>query len=180
MKLLATIKAQDVEADDPHFDYESFKPRTAVRAIVFDGDKVALIYVREHGYYMLPGGGIDNNGLQAGLAREVVEELGCKVIITGEIGSAEVYMDRWQKKQTDYCYTARKVGDPQDRKLTDFETGEGHEIVWAPDLFEAINAVKEATPASRDGKLVRARDLLFLEAAAAKHRLALHAGQLEK
>ena len=61
MKLLATFKAKDVDLDAPDFDYASFKPRSAIRAIVFDGDEVALIYVKEHGYYMLPGGGLENN-----------------------------------------------------------------------------------------------------------------------
>jgi 8-oxo-dGTP pyrophosphatase MutT (NUDIX family) len=101
MKLLATIKPEDVDADVPSFDYGTFTPRTAARAIVFDGEKVALIHIIEHGYYMLPGGGTDGDDLQTGLAREILEELGCEVEITGEVGSTEVYIDRWRQKQTD-------------------------------------------------------------------------------
>jgi len=163
MKLLATFKPQDVEPDAPQYDYQSFRPRTAARAVVFDRDKVALIYISEHDYYMLPGGGIGDDDIEVGLAREIREELGCEVEVTGEIGSIEVYFDRWQQKQTDYCYTARKVGDGKDVSPTYFEVEEGHEVVWAANLQEAIRLVKNASPVNRDGKLVRARDLVFLE-----------------
>ncbi len=165
MKLLATIKPEDVDADSPSFEHESFKPRMAARAVVLDGEKVALIHIAEHDYYMLPGGGIEGDNLLMGLAREILEELGCEIEITGEVGCAEVYFDRWQQKQTDYCYTARKVGEGQAVKPTDFEVEEGHKVVWAPNLKEAIQLVGKALPQNRDGKLVRARDLIFLESA---------------
>lgn len=171
MKLLATFKAKDVEPNAPHFDYDSFKPRKATRAIVFDGDKVALIHVKEHSYYMLPGGGIDEGeDVAAGLRREITEELGCKVEMTGEVGSIEVYFDRWSKKQTDSCYTAKKVGLTTSTAPTGFEQQEGHNVIWAESLPDAIHLVEKATPLNRDGKLVRARDLLFLNQAASNSR----------
>lgn len=166
MQLLATLKAQNVESDAPHFDYASFKPRAAVRAIVFDEDKVALIHVKEHDYYMLPGGGIESQDPTTELQREILEELGCEIEVTGEIGSIEVYFDRWSKKQTDFCYTAKKVRHIADATPTDFEVEEGHSIVWAQNLDAAMQLIDSATPANRDGKLVRARDLLFLKHAA--------------
>ena len=164
MKLLATFKAKDVDSDTPEFDYASFKPRSAARTIVFDENKVALIYIREHGYYMLPGGGLeDDEDAHTGLTREIAEELGCKIIITGEVGSIEVYFDRWSKKQTDYCYTSNKVGEASDKSLTDFEIEEDHNVVWAEDIQTAIKFVADARPKNLDGKLVQARDLLFLK-----------------
>jgi 8-oxo-dGTP pyrophosphatase MutT (NUDIX family) len=165
MKLLATLRAEDVEPDAPTFDYTSFKPRTAVRAIVLDEDKIALIHVKEHDYYMLPGGGIENEDIATELHREILEELGCEIEVTGEVGSIEVYFDRWSKKQTDFCYTAKKVRLVADATPTDFEVEEGHNVVWAESLDEALRLVEKAAPANRDGKLVRARDLLFLKRA---------------
>lgn len=167
MKLLATIKAENVESDAPTFDYDSFKPRTAARAIVFDEDKVALIHVKEHDYYMLPGGGVENENITAELYREIIEELGCEIEITGEIGSIEVYFDRWAKKQTDFCYMAKKVRLITDTTPTDFEVEEGHSVVWAQSVDEAMRLIEGASPINRDGKLVRARDLLFLKHATA-------------
>ena len=167
MKLLATLKAEDVESDTPPFDYASFKPRTAVRAIVFDEDKVALIHVKEHGYYMLPGGGIESEEIVTELQREIIEELGCEIEITDEIGSIEVYFDRLSKRQTDFCYTAKKVRLIANTTPTDFEVEEGHDVVWTENLREALRLAETAAPANRDGKLVRARDLLFLKYATA-------------
>lgn len=172
MRLLVSLKASDVEPDAPAFDYDSFRPRIAVRAILFDGEKVALIKVGVHDYYMLPGGGIDareagrDSGPEepkTGLARELMEEIGCTIEIIEEVGSAEVFFDRWLKKQTDYCYVARVVNTTKETARTDFENQEGHEIVWAENLDEAIGLIEQAKPANRDGKLVRARDLLFLK-----------------
>lgn len=119
MKLLATLKAEDVEPNAPHFDYDSFIPRRAARAIVFDGDKVALIHVKEHDYYMLPGGGLeDDENPQDGLIREVTEELGCIVEIIDEVGSVEVYFNRWSRIQTDYCYITKRVNETKKTRPT--------------------------------------------------------------
>lgn len=165
MQLLATLKAEDVEDNPPTFDYESFKPRLAARAIVFDGDKVALIRIGKHDYYMLPGGGIDDEDIAAGLARELLEELGCTITITGEIGQIITYVDRWLAKQTDFCYTAQKIGETSHPARTEFEAAERHEVVWAESLAAALQLVEAAHPQNRDGKLVGARDALFLRTA---------------
>jgi 8-oxo-dGTP pyrophosphatase MutT (NUDIX family) len=161
--MLATLKPADVDPNASQFDYDSFKSRIAARTIVFDDNKVALIYIRKHNYYMLPGGGIDDNDIAAGLSREIMEELGCKVEIMNEIGTIEIYFDRWKQKQTDHCYIARKISDDKDISRTDFEIEEGHDVIWVPSLGEAIKLVKDASPENRDGKLVRSRDLRFLE-----------------
>jgi 8-oxo-dGTP pyrophosphatase MutT (NUDIX family) len=168
MNLLASIRPEDVDPQAPKSDYSNFKPRPAGRAIVFDGGKVCLIHVSAHDYYMLPGGGIENENIPAALAREIMEEAGCEATIEQEVGIIEVFFDRWQQKQTDYCYVARKVGDDQDTSATDFEKSEGHAVIWAEDLAEAIKLVEEADPKERDGKMVKARDLLFLKALASK------------
>jgi 8-oxo-dGTP diphosphatase len=165
MKLLASLTAKDVEDDAPEFDYANFAPRSAVRAVVRDGDKICLIHVSEHNYYMLPGGGIDDGeDMQTALAREIMEEIGCTATVVGEVGSIEVYNDRWRKKQTDFCYVMNKDETAGGTAITDFEASEGHKVIWALSLNEAIRLVKDAAPINRDGKLVRARDLLFLQA----------------
>jgi 8-oxo-dGTP diphosphatase len=164
MKLLAIIRPEDVDPDAPEFDYASFVPRIAGRAIIFDGSKVALIHINEHDYYMLPGGGVDSSeDIGNALKREILEEIGCDIEVDDKVGSAEVYFDRWKQKQTDCCYVAKKVGTDAASAFTNFEQSEGFEVIWAKNLAEAIQLVKSAAPKNRDGKLVRARDLLFLE-----------------
>lgn len=163
MKLLASIRPEDVDTSVAPVDYSVFKTRPAGRAIVFDDKKVALIKVSKHEYYMLPGGGLESDDIQSGIAREILEELGAEAPLDKEIGIIEVFFDRWQQKQVDYCYTARLVHANSEKALTDFEVEEGHEIFWAANIDEAIKLVETADPAQTDGKLVRARDLRFLQ-----------------
>lgn len=165
MKLLATLKPEDVESTVPKFDYNTFTPRAAGRAIVFDQERVALIHVTKHDYYMLPGGGIENENIHAGLIREICEELGCEITITAEVGKIEVYFDRWKKKQTDFCFIANKLNSMSISTPTEFEINEGHEIIWIDTISKAIELIEKSQPLHRDGKLVRARDLLFLKSA---------------
>lgn len=163
MKPLASIHPEDVDSAVPAIDYSAFETRPAGRAIVFDDGKVALIKVSKHNYYMLPGGGLDDDDVQAGVAREILEELGAEAKLDKEIGTIEVFFDRWQQKQVDYCFTAHLIHADAEKALTDFEVEEEHEIVWASNIDEAIKLVETAIPEQTDGKLVRARDLKFLQ-----------------
>lgn len=110
MKLLASIRPEDVDSESPQFDYATFKPRPAGRAVIFDDDKVCLIHVGTHDYYMLPGGGIEDEDMPSALAREIMEEVGCEVTIDQEVGSVELYFDRWQQKQQELKLVVRSSG----------------------------------------------------------------------
>lgn len=65
-------------------DYNEFWPyskRCAVRAVIFRGDRLAMVYSERDDYYKFPGGGIEENeDHRATLAREVREEVGLSVI----------------------------------------------------------------------------------------------------
>ena len=169
MKLLVSLKAKDVDKLASNLDYDSFKTRDAVRAIVLNYEnKIALIHVSKHDYYMLPGGGVEEGeDFRKGLKRELAEELGTAIKIIDEVGSSEVYFDRWSKKQVDYCYIARVIEGGSNKNLTNFEIEEGHNAMWVDGVQSAIKLVSEANPINTEGKLVRERDLVFLEAALA-------------
>jgi 8-oxo-dGTP pyrophosphatase MutT (NUDIX family) len=163
MTLLASIHPEDVDAQAPQSNYATFTVRPAGRAILFDGDKVCLIHVSAQSYYMLPGGGIEDEDVPAGLAREIMEEVGCEVTVENEVGRIDVFFDRWHQKQVDFCYTARKAGNNQATSATDFEKSEGHKVIWAASIQDAIQMVDNTHPQELDGKMVKARDLLFLK-----------------
>jgi len=164
MKLLKTIYPHEVDPMSPDYNYASFVPRLAVRAVVFDGGKIALVHVKNDGYYMLPGGGIDNDEeAAAALAREVCEELGFEVDVDEEVGMIITYIDRWHNKQIDRCYTARLVGTGGQREMTDFEVQAGFDLVWAADIKAAVMLMRQVTPTGRDGLLIQERDTTFLE-----------------
>lgn len=144
MELLVTIKSIDVNTQAKSLNYATFIPRKAARVVLFDDNKVALIYVSAHEYYMLPGGGIDNDNFETGLRREVQEEVGCEIEVVDELGRTDLYFDRWTTLQTDYCYMAKVLSSGLNLAKTDFEEAEGHKIVWADNIDQAIELVKKS------------------------------------
>jgi 8-oxo-dGTP diphosphatase len=169
MHLLRTIAPTDIDPEEPTGDPSAYKPRSAARAVVFDDNqRVALMHVSKHGYYKLPGGGLEPGEEPAGaLERELLEELGCESRVTREVGTIVTYfLERWHEVQTDTCYIAMKAGDGTAVSLTDFEIEEGQEAVWVATIEEAIRLVGDARPEAMDGKLIQQRDVTFLKEAA--------------
>jgi 8-oxo-dGTP pyrophosphatase MutT (NUDIX family) len=141
-----------------------YKPRTAARAIIFDGDKIALLNVTKHNFYKLPGGGVDDGEIiEDALTREILEEVGCTVDVIKEIGEILEHRSQWGLVQTSHCYLAdiMKKGKPS---FTEKEISEGFELVWVS-LDEAIKLVGNSKPDSYHGNFVIARDLEFLRRA---------------
>jgi 8-oxo-dGTP diphosphatase len=147
-------------------DGSNFNYREAARAVVLDGMRVALLKVNKHHYFKLPGGGIeDGEDASTGLARETLEEIGCRIKVTSEVGQIVEYRDQWQLRQVSYCYVANKVGDAIPPHFTGEELADGFEIVWAPDIHAAIRLVNETKSDGYEAPFIRRRDALFLEAA---------------
>ena len=75
MKRLFEIDLKDYKETDTVFR------RPSARAIIFMGDKIALVYSGKEKYYKFPGGGIhEDEDKKEALIREVREEVGLVVI----------------------------------------------------------------------------------------------------
>jgi 8-oxo-dGTP diphosphatase len=70
-----------------------YRPRQAVYGIIFDNTKEELVTVQTpDGYYWLPGGGIEGKeNHHTCLRRELLEETGYEIEITGFVGRAKQY-----------------------------------------------------------------------------------------
>ncbi len=167
MKLLATLRDEDIIIGSPKIRTDNFSPRVAARAIVFDGRAaVALLHATKHSYHKLPGGGVEpGEDLASALAREIKEEIGCAAEVTGEVGQIDEYRGEWKLFQQSYCYLGRVVGPKGSPDFTQEELGDGFEIVWVASLEAAISLLEADRPANYDGKFIHARDLLLLRAA---------------
>lgn len=169
MQTILTLREQDINPDVPEVERGAFTHRVAVRAVVMDGDgQVALMHASKRGYYKLPGGGVDaGEELMAALARELMEELGCKAGVTGELGQVIEYRDYWQMKQTSHCYAARLVGDIGQPDLTPEEQQQGFEVTWHKNIEAAIKVMTTQTPTDEDMdiKFMQRRDIAILAAA---------------
>ena len=70
----------------------SLKKRVGARAVIFNGNKVYLMFRRRNGkeYYVLPGGGVENNEtLEETVKRELKEEFSVDIKVIGYLGINE-------------------------------------------------------------------------------------------
>jgi 8-oxo-dGTP pyrophosphatase MutT (NUDIX family) len=122
--------------------------------------------VAKHSYHKLPGGGVDpGEDRMAALDREIEEELGCHVEVTGEVGEIIEYIDTYEMVQTSFCYTARQITAQVNPSFTEDEKERGFEIVWVKNVGEAIHLLQSDLPTDYSGYRIKPRDIAFLKAA---------------
>lgn len=161
MKILKEIRDKGPEAD-----VMCTEKREAARAVAFDNEgRIPILYVGKHGYHKLPGGGIEpGEDVMQALTREMKEETGCGIEVTGEIGTIVEYRTDWHIKQISHCYLAKITAKGE----TAFDAGERSDdfkLVWMT-VNEAIEALEKDKPDDYYHDLFfRERDLIFLKEA---------------
>jgi len=163
MQLLATINPE--QATDT--ELKTYRIREAVRAVVVDDqNNLAILHVTNHRYYKLPGGGIkpDEDKITA-LKRECLEEIGCEIEVTAEIGKIIEYRKMWQLQQISYCYLAKLKGNKGHANFTKKERADGFQSLWLP-YSEALTLVSTNLALNQEGKnYIVPRDTLILDLA---------------
>lgn len=158
MELLKEIKDKEFPRDE-----STLKIREALRAVLFDENGlIPLLFVSKYNYHKLPGGGIDGGEDRAkALVREVLEEVGSEIEVTGEVGKIVEFRSKWNFKQTSYCYLGKVIsrGDPD---FTEEELSQEFKLVWLS-LDEAISKVESDKPENYEGSFVQKRDIVFLK-----------------
>jgi 8-oxo-dGTP diphosphatase len=167
MQTILTLRESDIVPGSVDLDSASFSHREPARAVVVDEHgQIALLWVGKNNYHKLPGGGIETGeDRELALRRELMEEIGCKAEIISEVGQIMKFRDKWNMKQTSYCYTANKIGVQKPPAFTQKELAEGFEIKWLDNIDAAIALLANDKPTSYDGVFIQKRDLQFLEAA---------------
>jgi len=164
MKLLKVIKHSELLPPCQSEDGGDIEIRNAARAVVFDDEnKIAILHVSKHGYHKLPGGGVeDGEDMAKALEREMKEEIGSQIEVTGQVGRIIEHKDAQNLKQESFCWLADLVGEKGQPDFTEKELGDGFEVMWVS-LDEAIEIIKNDKPDNYDGKFIVIRDLCFLE-----------------
>lgn len=105
--------------------------------------------------------------MEEGAIREVKEEAGCDVKITGEVGIVKEYLKAKELVNETFCYTASVVSEKGELNLMQDEISEGKEIIWV-DVSEAIKLIESTSETSAYAtplqvKYTRVRDITFLK-----------------
>lgn len=163
MKLLLTINPDGIDGNMA----DAFRRREAARAVILDTDEnIALLAVTKSGYHKLPGGGIEEGeDTQLALARECMEEVGCKITVTGELGSVREVRAKYSFVQDSYAYLAKVDGEKGAPDFTESELERGFEIRWMQ-LNEALDLLSSEQTDDYDGQFIVVRDLAILKEAA--------------
>lgn len=137
--------------------------RKAARAVLFNEDNcIAIMKVSNFNYHKLPGGGIEEKeDMEVALRREIKEETGAEIEITGELGKIIEEKSKYSQIQESYCFIA-KLKRQYKPKLTDEELKAGFSLIWIP-LNRAISLMEEDSPKDYTAKFIRMRDLTFLK-----------------
>ena len=138
------------------------KKRDSTRCILFDGDKVALLWVQKRNRHEFPGGGMkEDEELEEGLRREVQEETGCTIKNVQFLDKVDEYRTHKKRLRIDHCYVA-DVESKGERRLTKKEQKEGSELRWYT-LEEAKQLISADEPNTYAGKFIKIRELHFIE-----------------
>lgn len=164
-----TIEEKDIDPGVTHLDRSTYRKREAARAVLMNMDRgVYLLKVTSHGYHKLPGGGIDpGESREEALIRENLEEVGCKskvILEIGEIIEYRFYEDDGLEQHS-FAYIAEQVGDLGEQNLEQGELDEGHDLVVAKSIDEAIELMENDRPDNLEGKSIKHRDLTILKEA---------------
>ncbi|MDX9893092.1 MAG: NUDIX domain-containing protein [Patescibacteria group bacterium] len=162
MELLKEINPDRLAPDK----ISKLKPRQAVRAVIFDQNNlVALVYSVENQYHKIPGGGVEaGESLTQALARECLEETGCRISVFGELGKIIEYRTRFNLKQESFCYLARVLGNKGQPDFTAEEIAKGFMVKWV-NLPQAIKLLSADRLSDYESGFIRPRELTILKKA---------------
>lgn len=149
---------------------KNLKPKYATRTVLLDENgKVAIINVTKHGYYKIPGGGIEEQEeIEVAARREVMEEAGCDCRIVADLGRIESEIPVWGLYDISEGFIAHVVGEKMQPKYEDWENERGFRIEWYDDLDAAIARIEQNVVSEPGMDVLQERDLAFLKRAREK------------
>ncbi len=114
--------------------FDDYVLRKAARGVLIKDGNIALMHVTNKNYYKLPGGGLEENeSIEEGFKREILEETGYKCELMSIDGACPVaieYLDKLKIFHISYVLFAKTVGEPVEIAHTDDEISDGFVLEW--------------------------------------------------
>ena len=131
MNTLLTLRDSDVYPNEIVPSILEWKDRRTGKVVLMDENKnIALVGNKVNEFFLLPGGGIDDHeDAKEGASRECLEETGCRITITHELGITDDYRTRDSRHSINYGFLGGVVSR-EDSHLTDSEKDVGLYIKW--------------------------------------------------
>lgn len=163
MKLIKEIRDSDTINEVIPNPKEKYSYRVAARTILINSTgKIAILEIKKHGYHKLPGGGLEEGeDIKQTLKREIKEEIGAEIEIIGEVGMIIEYKNKYNQKQTSYCYLAKIKNINVGTSLTKEEKEAGLTLRWVS-IEDALKLFEEDSPKEYTARFIRLRDYTFL------------------
>jgi len=122
--------------------------RRSARTIIIDEEgKIAVLEVKNGDYYVIPGGGIeDDESLEDCAIREALEEAACGVELIIKLGESEFESPVFKETiNHSVCFLAKKINDCKEPAFTGEEMRNRFKLLWLPIdaailLFESIKS----------------------------------------
>jgi len=119
------------------------EPRKTVRVVLLDDNNLAaVLYLGKYNFYMIPGGGIEENETpEQALQRETQEETGCGSEIICSLGIIEENSLIYNISGLSLCFLAKIKGEKGLPNLTQEESDEETQVQWH-NLHEILRLIK--------------------------------------
>jgi len=149
---------------------ENLEERHAARTVLFDETgRVAVINATKHGYYKIPGGGVEDNEEPKNAAeREATEEAGRDCRIVDDLGQLTTPIPAWGTLDISDGFIAEAVGEELTPDYESWEEERGFTVEWFDNLDAAIETIENNTVEDPSMAALQARDLEFLKLAREK------------
>ncbi len=148
----------------------SLKEKYSTRTVLLDdSQRVAILNVKKHGYYKIPGGGIEaGEDLETAAKREVLEEAGCNCNIIATLGRIKTEIPVWGLFDISEGFIARVIGEKAAPNYEAWEIERGFELEWFDSLDSAIATFEKNQVIEPGMESMQTRDLQFLKLGKAK------------
>jgi 8-oxo-dGTP diphosphatase len=166
MKLLAVI-GEYIPSEK--IDYETFdfsNSKEGVRAVLLNNE--GLVSVQHLGllnYHELPGGGIEvGESEEVALRREIVEEVGCQIVIKDKIGVIIEYRYLNELPHVSHAYLCGVEGEERNPSYKGYEVDQARKPVWMS-LDDALSVMENYPEVPHKAQFIVEREKRFLEEA---------------